>query len=164
MSQKIATCDICDDHPVLVRVLPPLFQDFGGVSAFHGPVRTVKCFEDNSKVKELLASPGNGAVLVIDGGGSLRRSLVGGNVAASAEANGWAGIIVYGAVRDRLELEATRIGLKALALIPVKTLKQDIGDVDVDLEIEQVAIKSGFYVYADEDGIVFAPRELHSQA
>lgn len=161
MSQKIATCDICDDHPEFVRVLPPLFQDYGGRASFHGPVRTVKCFEDNSKVKELLASPGNGAVLIVDGGGSLRRSLVGGNVAASAQANGWAGIIVYGAVRDRLELEATNIGLKALGLIPVKTLKQDIGDVDIDLEIEQVVIQSGAYVYADEDGMVVTPHALH---
>ena len=114
-----------------------------------------------SKVKELLASPGNGAVLIVDGGGSLRRSLVGGNVAASAEANDWAGIIVYGAVRDRLELEATKIGLKALALIPVKTEKRDIGDVDVNLEIEQVLIRSGAYVYADEDGVLITPRALH---
>ena len=162
MSQNIATCDICDDYPDLVRVMPPVFQDFGGRTSFHGPVRTVKCFEDNSKVKELLASPGNGAVLIVDGGGSLRRSLVGGNVAASAEANGWAGIIVYGAVRDRLELEVTKIGLKALALIPVKTEKRDIGDVDVDLEIEQVVIQAGAYIYADEDGVVFTPRALHT--
>lgn len=162
MSNKIASCDICDDHPDLVRVLPPVFQDFGGLTSFHGPVRTVKCFEDNSKIKELLASPGNGAVLIVDGGGSLRRSLVGGNVAASAEANGWAGVIIYGAIRDRRELEATKIGLKALALIPVKTEKRDIGDVDIDLEIEQVPIQSGAYVYADEDGVVIAPRQLHS--
>ena len=163
MTLKISTCDICDDFPDKVRALPPVFSDFGAKIAFHGPVRTVKCFEDNSKVKAVLATPGNGAVLIVDGGGSLRRSLVGGNVAASAAKNGWSGIIVYGAVRDSLELEATELGLKALALIPVKTDKKDVGDVDIAIEIENVAIAPGAYVYADEDGIIICLEALHSK-
>ncbi|MEO1553365.1 MAG: ribonuclease E activity regulator RraA [Pseudomonadota bacterium] len=160
----ISTCDICDEYPDLVRPLPPIFSDFGAVTAFHGPVRTVKCFEDNSKVKAVLATPGSGAVLMVDGGGSLRRSLVGGNVAASAAANGWSGIIVYGAVRDRLELEVTEVGLKAMALIPVKTDKKDVGDIDIAIEIEHVAIAPGQYVYADQDGIIICPEALHEAA
>lgn len=162
MTDKISTCDICDDFPDVARPLPPIFTDFGGKMAFHGSIRTVKCFEDNSKVKAVLATPGNGAVLIVDGGGSLRRSLVGGNVAASAAANGWAGIIVFGAVRDKLELEATEIGLKALALIPVKTDKKDVGEIDIEIDIENVSIAPGAYVYADEDGIIICPKAVHS--
>lgn len=161
MTKRIPTCDICDDHRDLVTPLPPIFSDYGGRPFFHGPVRTVKCFEDNSKVKAMLKTPGEGAVLVVDGGASVRRALVGGNVAASAAENGWAGVIVYGAVRDRLELADVDVGLRALALYPIPTLKRDVGEMDIPIDIENVRITPGDYVYADEDGIVFGPRALH---
>ena len=107
----ISTCDLCDvhkgDESGAFRVLPPVFHHYGGKEAFSGPVATVKCFEDNSLVKAAIETPGQGRVLVVDGGGSLRRALVGGNVAATAAKNGWAGIVVYGAVRDVAELRET---------------------------------------------------------
>ena len=124
----ISTCDLCDvhkgDESGAFRVLPPVFHHYGGKEAFSGPVATVKCFEDNSLVKAAIETPGQGRVLVVDGGGSLRRALVGGNVAATAAKNGWAGIVVYGAVRDVAELRETPMGLRALALIPLPTEKR----------------------------------------
>ena len=107
MTQTFATCDLCDEHKNdtdgAFRVLPPLFKDYGGRIKFAGPVSTVKCFEDNTLVKAAVDSPGQGRVLVVDGGGSLRRALVGGNLAAAAARNGWAGVVVHGCVRDARE-------------------------------------------------------------
>lgn len=161
MQSPIATCDLCDQFPNEVRVLEPIFKDFGGIQHFSGPVRTVKCFEDNSKVKALVSTTGHGHVLVVDGGASPRRSLLGGNLAAKALENGWSGVIVYGFVRDALELKATRLGIKALGLIPVKTDKKDIGDIDVPITFAGHPISPGDYIYADIDGIVVASRALH---
>ena len=161
MQGPIATCDLCDQFPNEVRPLEPIFKDFGGTQSFFGPVRTVKCFEDNSKVKALVSTSGTGHVLIVDGGGSLRRSLLGGNLAAKACENGWSGVIVYGSVRDALELKATRLGVKALGLIPVKTEKKDIGEIDVPVTFAGHTITPGDYIYADIDGIIAASRALH---
>jgi regulator of ribonuclease activity A len=153
-----STCDLCDPHKAdtgdSFRVLPPLYRSFGGREKFAGPVRTARCFEDNSPVKQLLEQPGHGAVLVVDGGGSLRRALVGGNIAASAAQNGWAGVLVHGAVRDVAELNACDVGLLALGLVPMPTDRKTPGEVDVPLQIAGVWVRPGDWLYADADGIV----------
>jgi regulator of ribonuclease activity A len=153
-----STCDLCDAHKSTVGatffVLPPVFRDYGGVAAFSGAVATVKCFEDNSLVKAALDEPGHGRVLVVDGGGSLRRALVGGNVAAAAAKNGWAGVVVDGAVRDVAELATTRVGIRALALVPLPTDKRNQGERDVPVQIQGVWVRPGDRLVADGDGIV----------
>lgn len=162
----VPTCDLCDAHKGAVgdaagtlRVLPPVFQAFGARQAFAGPVRTVKCFEDNSSVKALLEGPGHGAVLVVDGGGSLRRALVGGNIAAAAAQNGWAGVVVDGCVRDVAELNACDLGIRALALIPLPTDRRQPGLIDQPVQVQGVWIRPGDWLVADADGIVVLDRE-----
>jgi regulator of ribonuclease activity A len=153
-----ATCDLCDAHKGdtdgAFRVLPPLFRDFGGRSSFRGPVSTVKCFEDNSMLKAAVESPGQGRVLVVDGAGSLRRALLGGNLGAAAARNGWAGLVIDGAVRDVAELAACDLGIRALAPVPLPTERQGLGQRDVVLQIRGVWVRPGDWLYADADGIV----------
>ena len=160
-----STCDFCDAHKAddtgAFRVLPPVFVAFGAVPAFAGPVSTVKCFEDNTLVKAAVDSPGLGRVLVVDGGGSLRRALVGGNLAAAAARNGWAGIVVDGCVRDVAELNATAVGIRALALMPLPTEKRNEGQRDVTVQIQGVRVRPGDWLYADADGIVVSATSLH---
>jgi regulator of ribonuclease activity A len=153
-----STCDLCDVNKGALGatffVLPPVFANYGALAAFDGTVATVKCFEDNSLVKVALDEPGNGRVLVVDGGGSLRRALVGGNVAAAAAKNGWAGVVVDGAVRDAAELAATRVGIRALALVPLPTEKRNQGEREVAVQIQGVWVRPGDRLVADADGIV----------
>ncbi|MGD9551326.1 MAG: ribonuclease E activity regulator RraA [Burkholderiaceae bacterium] len=160
-----STCDFCDVHKGddsgAFRVLPPMFQHFGGVAAFCGPVSTVQCFEDNSLVKAALDAPGQGRVLVVDGGGSLRRALVGGNLATAAARNGWAGVVVDGCVRDFAELNAAAVGIRALGLMPMPTEKRNTGLRDVAVRIQGIWIRPGDWLYADADGIVVSARPLH---
>jgi regulator of ribonuclease activity A len=163
-SSKFATCDLCDAHETdasgAFRVLPPVFRDYGAARAFCGPVHTLRCPEDNSRVREAVNSPGLGRVLVIDGGGSLRYGLVGGNLAVAAASNGWAGIVVDGCVRDAAELRAAGIPIRALALMPLRTEKRGEGQADVPVRIQGVPVRPGDWLYADEDGIVVANRPL----
>ena len=155
---SFSTCDFCDtfknDASGAFRVLPPVWRDFGGVSVFSGPVSTVQCFEDNSLVKAAVDSPGQGRVLVVDGGGSLRRALVGGNLAAAAARNGWAGLVVDGCVRDVAELAASAVGIRALAAMPLPTEKRGQGERDEAVHIQGVWVRPGDWLYADADGIV----------
>jgi regulator of ribonuclease activity A len=157
-SPDFSTCDLCDlhqdDRSGAFRVLPPSFRDFGARQRFAGTVSTVKCFEDNSLVKAALDEPGRQRVLVVDGGGSLRRALVGGNIAAAAARNGWAGVVVHGGVRDAAELAQSEVGIRALALVPLPTKKRNAGERDVPVQIEGVWIRPGDRLYADQDGIV----------
>jgi regulator of ribonuclease activity A len=157
-----ATCDLCDAHKGDTdggfRVLPPVFREFGGRRAFQGPVSTVKCFEDNSMVKAAVESPGQGRVLVVDGGGSLRRALLGGNLGAVAAKNGWAGLVIDGAVRDVAELAACAVGVRALAPMPLPTERQGQGQRDVVLQIRGVWVHPGDWLVADADGIVLLPQ------
>ncbi|KAB0577068.1 RraA family protein [Ideonella dechloratans] len=157
-AKDFSTCDLCDAHKGdsdgAFRVLPPLFRDFGGLTRFAGPVSTVQCLDDNSRVREAVNSPGQGRVLVVDGAGSLRRSLVGGNLGKAAQDNGWAGVLVYGAVRDAAELRACQVGIRAMALMPLPTDRRDQGLRDVPVQIEGVWVRPGDWLYADEDGIV----------
>lgn len=161
---SLATCDLCDVHKNdssgAFRVLPPVFRDFGAVRRFSGPVVTVKCFEDNSLVKAAVDSPGEGRVLVVDGGGSLRRALLGGNLGANAARNGWAGVVIDGCVRDVAELAACSTGIRALAAMPLPTEKRGEGQRDVPVQIQGVWVRPGDWLCADEDGIVVADRAL----
>lgn len=162
-----STCDLCDVHKNdgsgAFRVLPPVFKDFGARKRFAGPVSTIKCFEDNSLVKAALDEPGRQRVLVVDGGGSLRRALVGGNLAAAAERNGWAGVVVHGCVRDSAELAAAEVGIRALALMPLPTEKRNAGERDVPVQIDGVWVRAGDWLYADEDGMVVTPEPNESK-
>ena len=161
MSQEFSTCDLCDlhknDSSGAIRVLPPGFRDFGGQIKFAGPVATVKCFEDNSLVKAALDEPGQQRVLVVDGGASLRRALVGGNLGAAGARNGWAGVVVYGCVRDVGELAVCDLGIRALAAMPLPTEKRNAGQRDVAVQIDGVWVRPGDWLYADADGMVVMP-------
>jgi regulator of ribonuclease activity A len=155
-----ATADLCDDYGDATHVIAPGLIDFGGESSFAGPVTTLQVHEDNALVRTVLADPGAGRVLVIDGGGSLRCALVGGNLARLAERNQWRGIVVWGAVRDVHELRQCRIGLRALAAHPRKSEKAGRGRQDVPITIGGVIVHAGDWLAADEDGVIVAPREL----
>lgn len=149
----IPTADLSDAEPA-ARVLAPLFRDFGGVPSFHGPMSTVRCFEDNSLVRDAVAEPGAGRVLVVDGAGSLRCALLGDRLAALAVDNGWAGVVVNGCVRDVAQLATMPIGIVALAANPRKSVKRGAGDRDVAVTIADVDLRPGEWLYADADGIV----------
>ena len=156
------TCDLCDAHKTdsdgAFRVLPPRFHDYGTRRKFFGPISTVQCFEDNSLVKAALDAPGLGRVLVVDGGSSLRRALLGGNLGAAATRNGWAGVVIDGAVRDADELAACDIGIRALALMPMPPLKHNEGRSGIAVQIQGVSVRPGEWLYADVDGIVVMPQ------
>lgn len=156
----ISTPDLCDAHEQEVSVLEPLFANYGGREAFGGEIVTVKCFEDNSLVKEQLAQPGHGRVLVVDGGGSLRRALLGDMIAESAVRQGWSGVVIYGAVRDVDALAALELGVQALGVIPLKTEKRGLGDLNVPLRFAGVDIRPGQYLYADNNGIIISAKPL----
>lgn len=155
-----ATADLYDAHGETLQVLTPMFLDFGGRRAFEGPAATLKVFEDNSLVRAALEEPGQGRVLVVDGGGSLRCALVGDQLGVLGVKNGWAGIIVYGCVRDADALGALQIGIKALATNPRKSVKKGEGTRDTVLRFADAVITPGNYVYADTDGIVIAESSL----
>ncbi|SMH54536.1 ribonuclease E activity regulator RraA [Azospirillum agricola] len=155
----VATCDLFDRFKDDARFVLPGFRDFGAVTRFSGPAVTVKCFEDNSRVKELLATPGAGRVLVVDGGGSLRCALMGDMIAASAVRNGWAGVVIWGCVRDVAELAALDLGVKALAATPRASTRRDQGLANVPAELPGATVRPGDVVFADEDGIVILTAE-----
>lgn len=150
------TCDLSDEHGDAARVLVGL-RHYGGRRRFGGPVETVKCFEDNSKLKELANTPGDGRVLVVDGGGSLRYALLGDIIGGEAIANGWAGVVIHGAIRDSATLATMDLGVMALGTSPRRSAKNGEGRSGEPVEIEGVRIEPGDAVYADEDGIVVLP-------
>jgi regulator of ribonuclease activity A len=157
----LTTCDLCDLHKGdadgAFRVLPPVFRSFGARPRFAGTVSTVKCFEDNALVKAAVESPGLGRVLVVDGGGSLRRALLGGNLGAAAATNGWAGVVIDGAVRDVTELAECDLGIFALAPVPMPTVKRNEGQREVAVQLQGVWVRPGDWLVADADGIVVMP-------
>lgn len=152
--------DLCDEHLDNVQVAEPLFRDYGGKPLFHGEAVTLSCFEDNSLVRELVNRPGHGKVMVIDGGGSLRRALLGDQLAIKAAEQGWEGILVYGAVRDVGTLATLSLGVKALAACPVKTEKRGLGELDATVSFAGVTISPGNYVYADLNGVLVSASRL----
>lgn len=147
------TTDLSDGHPD-AAVLPSIFRDFGGRLEFEGPAETISCYEDNSRVKEVSLTPGNGRVLVIDGGGSLRCALLGDIIAMDLQKNGWAGAVIHGCVRDASILRTLPIGIKAIAANPRKSVKRNEGSIGKPVVIGGVTVKSGDRVVADEDGII----------
>jgi regulator of ribonuclease activity A len=155
-----ATADLCDEFGAEVRVAEPLFRDWGGVDHFAGPIATLKVFEDNALVRQVLESPGEGRVLVVDGGGSLRTALIGGRLAALAHQNGWSGVVVFGSVRDVGELAATPVGVKALQAVPRKSAKDGGGERGIAVTFAGVTFAPGAWLYADRDGIIVADRKL----
>ena len=160
------TCDLLDDHPEHdFQVVSPsidgkFFKSYGAIKSFGGQVVTVKCFEDNSRVKELLATDGQGKVLVVDGGASMRCALMGDMIAESAVNNHWSGVIIYGCVRDVDAIAELNLGVHALAAIPQKSNRKGLGEVDISLSFGGVTVQSGDYVYADNNGIVIAKEKL----
>ncbi|WP_144783994.1 ribonuclease E activity regulator RraA [Microbacterium sp. BH-3-3-3] len=150
----IATADLYDERGDELDSLSLPMIDLGGHVAFDGPIRTVRCHRDNALVKRMLATPGDGAVLVVDGGGSLESALVGDLIAASAVDNGWAGVIVNGAIRDRAAMAELPLGVKALGSNPRKSAKDGVGEVDVTVTIAGVVFAPGRRVWADADGVL----------
>jgi regulator of ribonuclease activity A len=163
-NEDFATCDLCDAHKTAAdgsfRVLPPVFRDFGARRKFAGPVVTVKCFEDNTPVKAAVESPGQGRVLVVDGGGSRRRALLGDKLGEAAVRNGWAGVIIHGCIRDSAELGRMDLGIRALGTMPLRSDKRGEGERDVPVRFAGVTFRPGEFVYADEDGVIVAPSAL----
>lgn len=157
---KLVTPDLCDAYPELVQAVEPMFANYGGVDAFGGEIVTVKCFEDNSKVKELVDEPGEGKVMVVDAGGSFRCAMLGDMLAEKAVKNGWAGIIMYGCVRDVDVLAELELGVQALGSHPMKSLKKGIGEVGIDVTFGGVTFRQGQYVYADNNGVITSPEPL----
>ncbi|BAL23544.1 ribonuclease E activity regulator RraA [Azoarcus sp. KH32C] len=150
----IQTADLCDANEGKVRIVSPMFRSYGGRPAFGGPIATLKVFEDNSLVRKALETDGHGQVLVIDGGGSMRCALVGDQLAQLGVANGWAGVIVYGCIRDSKAIGTMDLGVFALGTHPLKSIKKGAGDTDIPITFGGVSFVPGQYVYADEDGVV----------
>jgi regulator of ribonuclease activity A len=152
-----ATTDLCDAHPE-AQVCEPVFQAYGGRAAFYGPITTLKVFEDNTLVREIVGTPGEGRVLVVDGGGSLRCSLFGGNLAVAAARNDWAGVVVSGCVRDVDELAAQPIGVRALGAFPRKSERGlHSGQAGIPVLFAGVVFREGEWLCADRDGVVVLP-------
>jgi regulator of ribonuclease activity A len=155
-----ATADLCDAHGDRVQVCEPVFHAYGGRRAFHGPISTVRCFEDNSRVREAVMSPGDGRVLVVDGGGSRRRALLGDQLGEAAVRNGWVAVVLHGCIRDSAELARMDLGIRALGTIPLRSEKRGEGERDVPVRFAGVTFRPGDYVYADEDGVILAAGAL----
>lgn len=155
------TPDLCDRFPD-VQVAEPVFRRFGGQARFAGPAVTVHCLDDNSRVRELAATPGEGRVIVVDGGGSLRRALLGDMIAANAVKHGWAGFLIFGCVRDVEALAALPLGVQALASHPMKTDKRGLGEVGVPVAFAGVSIAPEDWIYVDANGVLVANARLHA--
>ena len=160
------TADLCDANEDRLadgrlQVLAPGFLVLGRRPAFCGQAATLRLFEDNAALVDLLKSPGEGRVLVVDGGGSRRCALFGGNLAATAAKSGWAGLIIHGSVRDVHEIELCDIGVRALALNPRRAGKRGGGDIGVTVALPGVLVRTGDWVYADRDGVLISHEALH---
>ncbi|MBK0417927.1 ribonuclease E activity regulator RraA [Leucobacter sp. CSA1] len=154
MTTQISTADLYDVQGEELQSTPLQFQNIGAVSSFSGPIRTVRCFQDNALLKQILGTPGEGAVLVIDGGGSLETALVGDIIATLGVDNGWAGLIVNGAIRDRVAISTLPIGVKALGSNPAKSTKTGEGEADVPVTFGGITYRPGATVWCDDDGIL----------
>ncbi len=155
---KFNTADLCDEHKLVIA--QPIFKSFGSNTHCYGQIKTVEAIEDNSYVKKLLQTNGNGCVMVIDGKGSDRCALVGDNLAATAVENNWSGIIVNGCIRDSIEINRISIAIKALNLVPNKSEKKDVGKYGLDVCFAGITFRENEYIYSDPDGIVIAEKNL----
>ncbi|ERN19016.1 hypothetical protein AMTRI_Chr10g233470 [Amborella trichopoda] len=165
MATPLATAEACDANISLIangelRVLQPIFKIYGHCRMFAGPITTLKVFEDNVFVRDLLETRGDGRVLVIDGGGSMRCAIVGGNLGQLAQNMGWAGIVVNGCIRDVDEIDGCDIGVRALGSHPLKSNKKGVGEKHVPISIAGTLIRDGEWLYADSDGILISKTEL----
>lgn len=154
MSEQISTADLFDEHGDELQSVSTQFQNLGGYTQFSGPVRTVRCYRDNALLKSILSTPGDGAVLVIDGAGALESALVGDIIAKLGVDNGWAGIVVHGVIRDRVVIGTLPIGVKALGSNPQKSTKTGAGEADIEVTFGDVTFKPGAMLFSDEDGIL----------
>jgi len=152
--------ELCDQYPAHVKLLQPIFKSYGNTIIFSGEVVTVKCFEDNSIVKQLVNEPGLGRVIVVDGGGSVRKALLGDMLAQAASDNGWAGLVINGAIRDVATIATINIGVQALNASPMKTEKLGAGSLNVPVEFAGQRIKPGDYIYADLNGVLISDTAL----
>lgn len=157
----VSTPDLCDEFAQQLRVLDSVFVNYGGVRSFYGEAVTIKCFEDNSVLKELVETPGKGRVIVMDGGGSLRRAILGDMLAEKAANNGWVGLVINGCIRDCVEISNTKIGVKALNTHPMKTEKRGLGDMNLAVSFAGHTIEPGDWIYSDDNGIVVSKTELN---
>ena len=155
-----STADLYDDHEGKVQVVNAFLQNFGGKKHFSGPISTVKCLEDNSLVRSALEEPGRERVLVVDGGASNRCALVGDMMAKMGMENGWAGLVIYGCIRDFAIVATLPIGIKALGTNPRRSVKKGIGDRDIPISFGDATFTLGDYLYSDEDGILLSPTKL----
>jgi len=154
------TTDLCDQYSDQISIAQPIFNNYGGLIRFHGPILTVKVFEDNVLVKKTLEQKAQGSVLVVDGGGSYRCALLGDMLAGMAKENGWAGILVNGCIRDSAEIATIGVGVKALNTHPLKSIKRGEGQTDIALSFAGIDFIPGHYLYADEDGVIVSSEEL----
>lgn len=157
---SLKTTDLCDEHSDRLRIAAPMFTTYGGRRLFNGPVSTVKVFEDNSLVRSALEEPGEDRVLVVDGGGSMRCALLGDQLAELGQKNGWAGVLVYGCIRDSEDIAGIDIGVKALNTHPLKSVKKGMGERDVPVSFAGITLRPGDFLYADDDGVVVAEEAL----
>jgi len=160
MKPSFTTPDLCDEFPELVHPVKPLFNSYGGNDHFCGEIVTVKCFEDNSKIKQLVATDGTNKVMVVDAGGSMRRACLGDMLAKLAITNGWQGLVIFGCVRDVDILATLPLGVKAIGVYPVKTDKMNHGDINIPVTFGGVTFTPGHYIYADNNGIIISPSSL----
>lgn len=160
------TPDLCDEFESKIGhslfVVAPMFQAYGGKTRFSGQIVTLKIFEDNSLVRTAFAENGEGKVLVIDGGGSLRCALVGDQLAILAQKNGWEGVVVYGCIRDSADINAIDLGVRALNTHPQKSIKKNVGDRDIPVTFGGVTFRPGDWIYVDEDGVLVSQNPLTS--
>ena len=154
------TADLCDRFSDSLQICEPGFASFGGRVRFSGKISTIKCFEDNSLVREAVAEPSEGRVLVVDAGGSRRCAMLGDLLAAKAVENGWSGVLMNGLIRDSADIAQMDLGVKALGTHPLKSVKQGVGERDVVVRFAGVNFVPGGYLYADEDGIVSSATDL----
>lgn len=159
---SLMTTDLSDAHPE-AQVCEPLFRDFGGRVQFHGPIKTLKLFEDNALLRATLETPGEGRVLVVDAGGSARCAVLGGNLGALAVKNNWAGLLVFGYIRDSEEIAAQAVGVKALGAHPRKSEKGlHSAQADRVVSFAGVTFRPGAWLYADADGVVVSEQPVHA--
>lgn len=159
-SVKFKTADLCDDHSDKLQIASPGLRDFGGRRRFYGEIVTLKLFEDNSLVREMVGSAGSGRVLVVDGGASMRCAVLGDLLAAQAVENGWSGLVINACIRDSEEIAGMALGVKALGTHPLKTEKKGIGEKNLPVNFCNVTFRPGYYLYADSDGVVVAEEPL----
>lgn len=157
---EIQTADLCDTNEGKVKICAPMFRSFGGKASFGGQIATLKVFEDNSLVRNALESPGHDKVLVVDGGGSMRCALVGDQLALLGVKNGWAGVIVYGCIRDSKAIGKMDLGVFALGTHPLKSIKKGAGDAGLVVTFGGISFTPGHFVYADEDGVIISEDAL----